>query len=66
LGPSRKAIEIAVALSHGRNVETGGRVVFNGRNVDAVLLPAVVVTRENLDATLIRSGFLRRQDLNGQ
>jgi D-xylose transport system substrate-binding protein len=64
---ARKAIEIAVALSHGRDVETGGRVVFNGRrNVDAVLLPAVVVTRENLDAVLIRSGFLRRQDLNGE
>jgi D-xylose transport system substrate-binding protein len=61
----RKAMEMALQLAHGQPVETGGRVVNNGRrDVPSVLLPPTVVTRENLDAVLIQSGYLSKEAIH--
>jgi D-xylose transport system substrate-binding protein len=63
----RKAIELAVALVEGRPVDTGGKVTSNGRRpVPSVLLAPVAVTRENLDAVLIESGYLKRAAVYGR
>jgi D-xylose transport system substrate-binding protein len=60
----RKAIEMALALAQGRRVETGGVTVNNNKHaIPSVLLVPIVVTRENLDATLIASGYLRREQV---
>ena len=60
----RKAIEMALALAQGKPIDTGGRTVNNARRaIPAVLLPAHVVTRDNLDAVLIASGYLKREQV---
>jgi D-xylose transport system substrate-binding protein len=61
----RRAIRIALDLAAGRTVATGGQVVNNGkRDVPSILLPPTVVTRENLDEVLVKSGYLRKEQLN--
>ncbi len=60
----RKAIEMALALAQGKRIDTGGVSVNNNKHaIPSVLLAPVVVTRENLDAVLIRSGYLRREQV---
>lgn len=57
----KTALEMAETLGRGRNYDTGGRTVSNNRRkVKAVLLSPIQVTRENLDETLIKSGYLSR------
>jgi D-xylose transport system substrate-binding protein len=58
----KKAVEMALDLANGKAIETGGRVVNNGRrDVPSVLLTPVVVTRDNLEEVLIKSGYLRKE-----
>jgi len=58
----KKAIEMAMALAEGKPIDTQGKVVFNNKkDVPSVLLTPFVVTRENLDAMLIDSGYLKRE-----
>jgi D-xylose transport system substrate-binding protein len=60
----RKAIGMALALVQGKAIDTGGRSVNNNRHaIPSVLLTPRVVTRENLDAVLIASGYLRREQV---
>jgi D-xylose transport system substrate-binding protein len=60
----RKAIEIAVDLAEGRAVDTQNQTLFNGaRNVPSVLLPAYVVTKDNVDETVVRSGYLTHDQI---
>ena len=57
----KTALEMAETLGRGRSYDTGGRTVSNNRRkVKAVLLSPIQVTRENLDETLIKSGYLSR------
>lgn len=57
----KKAIEMAVDLANGKAIQTNGAVNNGKRDVPAVLLTPYVVTRENLDALLIDSGYLPRE-----
>jgi D-xylose transport system substrate-binding protein len=58
----KKAVEMALDLASGKPIDTGGRVVNNGRrDVPSVLLTAVVVTRDNLEEVLIKTGYLRKE-----
>jgi D-xylose transport system substrate-binding protein len=58
----KKAIEMAMALAEGKPIDTQGKVVFNNKkDVPSVLLTPYVVTRENLDAMLVDSGYLKRE-----
>jgi len=57
----KKAVEMALDLAEGRPIDTQGKTVFNNkRPVPSVLLTPVIVTRENLEATLVDSGYLKR------
>jgi D-xylose transport system substrate-binding protein len=57
----KKAIEMALALSEGKAIDTQGKVVNNGkRDVASVLLTPYIVTKENLDDMLIKSGYLSK------
>ena len=61
----RKAIEMALALAQGKRIDTGGQSVSNNRHaIPSVLLTPVVVTRDNLDAVLVASGYLRREQVH--
>lgn len=60
----RQAIRMAITLANGDDVETHGAAVWNGtRQVPSVLLTPVLVTRDNLDAVLVKTGYLRRENL---
>jgi D-xylose transport system substrate-binding protein len=59
---AKRAVEIAAALAQGKAVETRGATVSNGRRqVQSVLLEPQAVTRENVDAVLVDSGYLDRK-----
>jgi D-xylose transport system substrate-binding protein len=60
----KKAIEMAVALSEGKPIDTQGKTVFNNKKqVPSVLLTPVIVTKENLDEVLIKSGYLKKEQV---
>jgi D-xylose transport system substrate-binding protein len=57
----KRAIEMALDLANGKPIDTQGRTVHNGKkNVPSVLLTPYIVTKENLDAMLIDSGYFKR------
>jgi D-xylose transport system substrate-binding protein len=59
-----KAIEMAVAIAEGKPVDTGGKVVNNNKkDVPSVLLTPHIVTKENLDEMLIKSGYLKKEQV---
>lgn len=57
------AAELAVKLARGRPV-IAPQSVHNGRtDVPSVLFDVVTVTRDNVDATVVRDGLYRREDI---
>jgi D-xylose transport system substrate-binding protein len=59
------AIDLAVRMARGR-VVVARQSVYNGKiDVPAVLADVVVTTRDNMMDTVIRDGFLSRQDVYG-
>lgn len=57
----KKAIAMAVELASGKPIDTQGRVVANGkRDVPSVLLTPAIVTKDNLDAMLVNTGYLSK------
>jgi len=57
----KKAIEMAVDIAGGKSIDTGGKVVNNNKkDVPSVLLTPVIVTKDNLDDVLIKSGYLKK------
>lgn len=63
------AIRLAVKMASGDGIESdlGGRTVHNDRiDVPSLLLGAEVVDRDNLDAVLIESGYLTREQVYGE
>lgn len=59
------AIAAAQAFARGGRPETNGAVPNGKRDVPSILLPSVVVTRENAVEVLAGSGYLSREDLLG-
>ena len=58
---ARRAAEAAVALARGEKVETNASV-NNGRiDVPSVLLEPIVVDKTNIDATVIKDGYQKRE-----
>src|SRR2546426_1027732 len=54
-------IEMAVDIAGGKSIETGGRVVNNNKkDVPSVLLTPIIVTKDNLEDVLIKSGYLKK------
>uniref|UniRef100_UPI002FE5D2B6 D-xylose ABC transporter substrate-binding protein n=1 Tax=Mannheimia indoligenes TaxID=3103145 RepID=UPI002FE5D2B6 len=52
-----KAAEISVALGKGDKVESNAQLNNGAKEVPAFLLEPVVVTKENIDDTVIKDGF---------
>jgi D-xylose transport system substrate-binding protein len=62
----KKAIEMAVAMANGQNIDamTEGKVVNNNKkDVKSVLLTPYIVTKDNLDKVLIESGYLKKEQV---
>jgi len=60
----KKAIEMALDLAQGKSIDTGGKVVNNGKkDVPSVLLTPYIVTKDNLDKLLIASGYLKKEQV---
>lgn len=58
----KKAVEMAVQLAQGKPIDTKGKVIPNGkRDVPSVLLTPLIVTKENLDELLVKSGYLAKE-----
>lgn len=60
---ARGAAEAAVKLAKKEKVESNGSVYNGFKNVPAILLEPVVVDRANIEATVIKDGFLKREDV---
>ena len=60
----KKAIEMAIDLAAGKPIDTKGRVVNNNkRDVPSVLLTPVIVSKDNLDDVLVKSGYLKKEQV---
>jgi D-xylose transport system substrate-binding protein len=58
----KKAVQMAADLAAGKSIDTKGQVVNNGKkDVPSVLLTPYVVTKDNLDEMLIKSGYLAKE-----
>jgi len=58
----KRAVQMALELAQGKAIETHGQVVNNGKkDVPSVLLTPFIVTKDNLDEMLIKSGYLTRE-----
>ncbi len=57
-----KAAEIAVALGKDEKVEMNAQLNNGMKEVPAYLLEPVVVTKENIDDTVIKDGFHTKRD----
>lgn len=62
---ARKTIDAAIKLGNGETVLTDGWV-YNGKmHVPSVLIVPVVIEKDNVDDVLIKSGYLKREDVYG-
>ncbi len=55
--------EMAVKLARGESIQTNGQINNGSKDVDAVLLTPIAVTKGNLDATVIADGFHSKSDI---
>ncbi|NUN93709.1 MAG: substrate-binding domain-containing protein [Verrucomicrobiae bacterium] len=58
-----RAAELAVALATGKPIIANAGIFNGNRDVPSVLLEVVAVDRDNLEATVIRDGFHRREEI---
>lgn len=61
-----KAAEISVALGKEEKVESNATLNNGAKNVPAYLLEPVVVTKENIDETVIKDGFHTKEAIYGK
>jgi D-xylose transport system substrate-binding protein len=54
---ARRAAEVAVSLTKGEPIERTGLVSNGAKNVPAILLDPIAVTKENIKQTVIKDGF---------
>ena len=60
---AKTSAEMAVKLARGENIQSNGSVNNGTKEVNAVLLAPISVTKANLDATVIADGFHSRNDV---
>lgn len=58
-----RAAEAAVALAKGEKVETNGKVNNGKVDVPSILLEPISVDRSNLDETVVKDGFQKREEV---
>ncbi|PJE53361.1 xylose-binding protein [Marinomonas polaris DSM 16579] len=60
---AKTSAEMAVKLARGEKIKVNGQVNNGKKDVDAVLLTPISVTKDNLDSTVIADGFHSRNDV---
>lgn len=60
-----KAAEMAIVVAKGESYVTNSTVDNGGTATPAYLLDVVAVTKENIDATVIKDGFHKREEVYG-
>lgn len=60
---AKTSAEMAVKLARGEKIKVNGSVNNGKKDVDAVLLTPISVTKDNLDSTVIADGFHSRNDV---
>ncbi|NVK74775.1 MAG: D-xylose ABC transporter substrate-binding protein [Oceanospirillaceae bacterium] len=60
---AKASAEMAVKLARGEKIKVNGHVNNGKKDVDAVLLTPIAVTKDNLDSTVIADGFHSRNDV---
>ncbi|MDQ3180842.1 MAG: D-xylose ABC transporter substrate-binding protein [Acidobacteriota bacterium] len=58
-----KAAEAAVALAKKEKIETNGKVNNGKIDVPSILLEPILVDKNNLDETVIKDGYQKREDV---
>jgi D-xylose transport system substrate-binding protein len=56
----KKAVDLSLKMIRGEEFETPARINNQFKDVPAILLDPVAVTKENLDAVLIKSGYFTK------
>ncbi len=60
----KKAIEMAIDMAEGKKVDTEGKTVNNNKvDVPSVLLVPYAVSKSDLDEKLIKSGYLKKEQV---
>jgi len=63
---ARRAAEVAVALATGKPVVAKAELNNGKREVPTILLDVVTVTKENVDSTVVKDGFHKREEIYGK
>ncbi len=60
---AKTAIDVAVKLAKGEAIDING-YVYNGKiDVPSILLEPIAVDKNNIDSVLIKSGYLKKEDV---
>jgi D-xylose transport system substrate-binding protein len=63
---AKRAAEVAVALATGKPVVAKAELDNGKRQVPTILLDVVTVTKENVDSTVVKDGFHKREEVYGK
>ena len=60
-----QAAEMAIKVGEDEVIETKSTVSNGNKDVPSILLKPIAVTKENIDETIIKSGYLKKNDITG-
>lgn len=60
---AKQAAEMAVKVAKGEEIETSTTVDNNQINVPSILLEPIPVTKENIEDTIIKDGYLTKEEI---
>lgn len=62
----RAAIDTALKIASGESLETNSTIDNGAGSIPALLIPPLVITKENIDEIVIESGYLERDQVYGK
>ena len=60
-----QAAEMAIKVGEDEVIHTKSTVSNGSKDVPSILLDPIAVTKENMDETIIKSGYLKKSDITG-
>ncbi|GAA0300460.1 simple sugar transport system substrate-binding protein/D-xylose transport system substrate-binding protein [Gracilibacillus halotolerans] len=63
---AEQAAEIAIKYANGESISTETNIDNGKINVPATLLEPIIVTKDNIDETIIKDGYLTSEEIYGQ
>ena len=60
-----QAAEMAIKVGEDEVIDTKSTVSNGNKDVPSILLDPIAVTKENMDETIIKSGYLKKSDITG-